>query len=706
MSTMHSETVTPPHSAVIIVGMGPTGMVAALSLAQRGVEVTVLEAGSTLSAEDRASTFHPSSLEILHALGVGEKLHTLGLVAPHFQYRDRSGGVLADLDLNVLSDDTAFPYRLQSEQSNLTGIIRERLSDLPNVRLLFSSPVERTELATDGVRVFLEGAGREPSLTADWLIAADGARSRVRKSLGIAFEGTTLPERFLVASTTHEFADDIDDLAYVSYISDPVDWGVLLRTPRHWRVLMPVRAEMTDDDACAPEEVERRLQKVWPTDEPYPLDHVGIYTVQQRVAATMATGRVLLAGDAAHVNNPLGGMGMNSGIHDARAAADCIVAAIDGADAALVARAYDDARRHAANHHVQKDTKRNYRDMSERDAEARHRRTADLASMTDDRELTRAYLMKTSMLASLTTSEERLKAGLRAARRGPVQPAGRRLAALLTAGPVVAPGAHDALSARMLGEAGFAAGFISGAGVSATVLGEADLGHVGRLDMVEQISRLTDSCTTAFIADGDGGFGGPLQVSRTVRAYESAGAAAITLEDQREPKGGSAGGTREVIPLDEMSAKIRAAVDARCDLLIIARSDALGAENFAGVLRRAEAYAAAGADLLFVEGRLDAQQLQTLHRRTGLKLVVNLTQSEGEELRSMDLEELRRAGVGIILHPVAALLAAARAARSTYRAIAETQLPDPQLLLTWRELTDLVGLPLSVEAGRRYAVTA
>jgi 2-methylisocitrate lyase-like PEP mutase family enzyme/2-polyprenyl-6-methoxyphenol hydroxylase-like FAD-dependent oxidoreductase len=706
MSTMTIPATPTSHSTVIVAGMGPSGMVAALALAQQGVEVTVLEAGAGLAEESRASTFHPSSLEILDALGVGEELHARGLVAQNFQYRDRSGAILADLDLAVLADDTAFPYRLQSEQNNLTEIILARLETMPNVRLVFDAPLARVELATNSARVFLPGDGRDPSFTADWLIAADGAKSNARKSLGIAFEGMTIAERFLVASTTHELADDIENLAHVSYVSDPDDWGVLLRTPRHWRVLMPVAADIADEVATDPDVVEERLQKISPKDGAYPLEHITIYTVQQRVASTLATGRVLLVGDSAHVNNPLGGMGMNSGIHDARAAADAILAALSGSDAALCAAAYDDARRDAANSHVQKSSKENYREMSEPDAAARHRRTESLAAMTADPDRLRTYLLKASMLTSISVSNERLRAGLRAARSATAVPAGRRLAALLAAGPVLAPGAHDAVSARMLAEAGFTAGFISGAGVSATDLGAPDLGYVGQREMTEQIWRLTGAASIPFIADGDGGYGGPLQVARTVRTYERAGAAAITLEDQRLPKRCGHLEGKELIPAADMVAKIRAAVDARGEMLVIGRTDALALEGFEAALARAVAYAAAGADLVYVEGDLSAEQLTALHRATGRKLVVNRSEASATASPRLDGPALIAAGVGLVIYPVSGLLAASQAVRSTYAAIASTSAADASILLPWPALGEVLDLPGLLLADESYAITA
>ncbi|GAB3273701.1 FAD-dependent oxidoreductase [Kineosporia babensis] len=668
---------------VVVVGAGPVGMVAALSLARNGVPVVVLEAGKELSAESRASTFHPPTLEILHGLGVGAELHAKGLIARNFQYRDRHGNVLADLDLGLLADDTAFPYRLQCEQNKLTEIVAAHLEQLPTASLRFGAEVQRVERGSENVSVYLPGDGREPSYRAKWVIATDGASSTVRKSLGVAFEGVTLPERFLVASTTFDLTEAFPGLALVSYVSDPQEWGVLLRTPKHWRVLMPVAEGTTDEQALAPETIEARLQQLSARPEPYPLDHASIYAVHQRVAATFAAGRVLIAGDAAHANNPLGGMGMNSGIHDAEAAVRVILAALSGADPDACAAAYDHARRSATISHVQATTKKNYADMRESDTEARHQRTAALGAMAADPVKARAYLLNSSMIRSLAESREQLATGLRAARTTAQAP-GRQLADLLTAKPLIAPGCHDAVSARLLQQAGFTAGYLSGAGVSATVLGSPDSGFAGVAEMTEQIRRIA-AAGVPVIADADGGYGGPLQVARTVREYELAGAAAIQLEDQVHPKSKTA-----LIPLPDMVEKIRSAVAARQQMLVIARTDALGVDGLETALERAQAYAEAGADLLMVQHLSEPKLLTHLNRSTGKRLVLNLSEAHGE-ITAPDLDLLGDCGVAVVIYPVSGLLAASGAIRDTYAAIATTHVPhSTESQMSWADLTGLL----------------
>src|SRR5215471_4188376 len=237
---------------VLIAGSGPVGLVAAANLVRHGVPVTVLEAGSDLSEESRASTFHPPTLDMLDELGAAKPLIAQGLVAPSFQYRNKQHGLLAQFDFGTIADVTRHPYRLQCEQSKLTRIFHDQLRGQPGFELQFDSEVRGVTQDASGVEVTIERSGERETRSGRWLIGADGARSDVRRSLGIEFEGFTWPERFLVVSTPFDFRTVIPNLVAVSYVTDPTRWYFLLQIPGLCRAMFPIAAAESDELALDP----------------------------------------------------------------------------------------------------------------------------------------------------------------------------------------------------------------------------------------------------------------------------------------------------------------------------------------------------------------------------------------------------------------------------------------------------------------------
>ena len=235
--------------------------------------------------------------------------------------------------------------------------------------------------------------------------AADGASSAIRRDLNIEFAGFTYPERFLVISTTFEYADHMPRLSYVNYCSDPQEWCVLLRVPALWRVLFPTRPDESDDEVLGDASVQARLQDLLPQPVPYETAHRTLYKVHQRVAQTFRQHRAFLAGDAAHINNPLGGMGMNGGVHDAMNLCDKLLSVMQQGASPDILDRYERQRRTIAIEYINASTARNKKEIEERDPAIRRKTQDELRAIAADPAASRAYLRKTSMMDALVRAE-------------------------------------------------------------------------------------------------------------------------------------------------------------------------------------------------------------------------------------------------------------------------------------------------------------
>lgn len=393
---------------VLIAGAGPVGCTAALYLAQADVPVTLMEAAPDLPVDLRASTFHPPTLDMFDKLGLTKKLINQGLIVPRYQYRDRRTGEIAEFDLGTLKDETDHPYRLQCEQFKMTRTIIDMLTSYPHVKVLYGHRVVGFTQNVDHVQALTFTDEGERRVKGSFLIGAEGADSRVRQSAAVMYRGMTYPELFLVASTPFRFEDHITDLSLVNYISDPDEWVVLLRTVDFWRVLWAADPELGRETLLSDDYIEAALQRICKKSTPYDIHHRTLYHVHQRVAETYRIGRrVLLAGDAAHINNPLGGMGMNGGVHDAINACEKIVNILqDGGNIDELLDLYDRQRREICTKFIQDQSKLNKELIETSDMDVQRKRQEQFMRAANDPVLSKEFLMRTSMIDSVRESYE------------------------------------------------------------------------------------------------------------------------------------------------------------------------------------------------------------------------------------------------------------------------------------------------------------
>jgi len=385
---------------VVVVGAGPVGLVCALKLSRAGVDVLLLEAESELNQELRASTFHPPTLDMLEEFGVTATVIRQGLITPTWQVRMHPSGERAEFDLSILREHTRHPYRVQCEQWKLSRMLVTQLTS----ELWFDTRALDVRQAGDAVTLLVERGGEREELECSYLIAADGARSAVRRALALGFEGVTFAETTILATTRFDFAAQLPGLSGVNYCWAPSGTFSLLRLPGEWRIsLYPDDGEEIEA-ALEPASIDRKLQRIVALPQAYEVLQTRPYRIHERVVDHYRVGRVLLAGDAAHLNSPSGGMGMNGGIHDAFNLADKLARVLRGEDERLL-DLYERQRRPVALEQLLAQSGRNRARMQERDPQKRLAALRELQAIAADPQRALQHLLRTSMIEGLRQAE-------------------------------------------------------------------------------------------------------------------------------------------------------------------------------------------------------------------------------------------------------------------------------------------------------------
>ncbi len=392
---------------VFIAGAGPIGLTLALYLARRGVKSCVVEMltdENFLDQAPRTGSTHPSTLELLDDLGLYEKMDKRGLRAPTFQFWDReTDKMFAEFDHVVLRDDTKFPFVLQCERIKIIEEMRDLLRGNPYCDLRMSTTLDSVSQDADSVTAVVKNElGESEEIKARFAVSAEGARSIIRKAMGIEFEGYTYPERVLTVSVDYDF-DKHHGYSYRNYLSDPEQWSNLFKwtQPERWRVHFPTKMDDDPEMLLSDKYIQKQLQRFLPRSQPYEVVYSNLYTAHQRVANTFRAGRCVLAGDSAHVNSPVGGVGMNSGIHDAVNLGEKLISILQGESELDVLDRYTRQRRHVAINHVKKITENNKKWIQEQDPAIRARNHENLHRIASDPKLAREYMLRTSLISSL-----------------------------------------------------------------------------------------------------------------------------------------------------------------------------------------------------------------------------------------------------------------------------------------------------------------
>jgi 2-polyprenyl-6-methoxyphenol hydroxylase-like FAD-dependent oxidoreductase len=383
---------------VLVVGAGPTGLLTALGLAKRGADVTVIERERDVVDSPRATVYLPSTLKVLDELGLLADVLRQSETGYWLNVRFALTGYIGRIDHRLIADLTPYAYTLHLGQHELARLVMQHLANLPATRVQWDTSFENLRQEGDTVAVQVSGTQGRRTLECDWVIGADGARSNVRRAMGASFDGFTWPETFMATNVYYDFEGH--GYAYSNMIADGAEWAVVARldkVPHFWRVSYSESSELSEEERVA--RIPERYRR-WMPEATWQLDRANSYRVHQRSASAYRIGRVLLAGDAAHATNPIGGMGLTAGIQDASALAQSLGAVINAQADDDILDWYDYERRRCFLEVANPSAIEFKRRAQETDPARRREDQANFEAMERDREMTRGALMSIFALCS------------------------------------------------------------------------------------------------------------------------------------------------------------------------------------------------------------------------------------------------------------------------------------------------------------------
>ena len=392
---------------VLIVGAGPVGLLAANALVEKSIEIYICDKLNAPVEELRASTFHPPTLDLLEPLGLTSAVLENGLKSPEWQIRFHDTGDRVVFDLSVLKADTNHPYRVQCEQAHLAAAARAKLGR-EGIEVNYGCQVEDIVDKGAFVETTLMSGGVRFRIRSRYLIGADGAQSIVRGHVTTTFPGHTYPETTILATTDFPFENHLEGLSNINYVWWEKGTFSLLKLPDLWRCSLYPDSEETLEEALEEATIRRKLSRITPEAAACNINVIRPYRVHMKITDEFCRNRIVLAGDAAHLNSPSGGMGMNGGIHDALMLSDALELSLRANDETALPR-YAAARRATALEDILQAADRNRSRMQEKEPGKRRDIFNELKAITEQTETARSYLLKTSMIEGLRKSEAQFR---------------------------------------------------------------------------------------------------------------------------------------------------------------------------------------------------------------------------------------------------------------------------------------------------------